>query len=571
MSLIPSFSSLRESYVNMTRRFPTACCFAIALSIALIIMVIVEEYRGVPIYYCTAAFLLSLMLALWNEEYHNQRTVGIVTAVAHVLLLIDAIYLWNLDLSRFSVVLYIARAAVYVAFALGILFLSFYKEKNDIKSWNFTFRMIVALVLSFIIGGVMTGGIEGLLSGIQSLFNIKIDNKVYLIVSILFGQLLPMLLFLSRVPQGERKHDDTIIVSRFLTGTTRYLFIPLVTCYMLVLYGYLARILFSWELPKGTISWLVTAMMFGIIAVEFLLYPLMRSQESRPFERWVVRWFPILALPLVILMTVGIVRRFGDYGITVNRLYVLTLNLWFYAVCIGLFILKARRIHWIPLSFGAILLLTSAQPMNYCEIVKRHFKQKMTETIAQYQPEHLPMNRDEFNTWVNSLPEDVCNQVYDQLNYLNDFYKGQTTQWISDDVPLWRSYRNNNVETFFYETTANHITIPEGYHRLITNNEYVPIASTDNQNDSILIADSKTCLNDSILHLHTKGINNEDLYFEVNLEEFRRKKAQGIRPIYYAEKERSDSILLYFERLRISHDEDDNTSRVDTRVNVFFK
>ena len=137
MSLIPSFSSLRESMVNMSRRFPAACCFAIALSIALIIMVIVEEYRGVPIYYCTAAFLLSLMLALWNEEYHNKRMVWTVTAIAHILLLIDAIYLWNLDLSRFSAVLYIARAAVYVAFALGILFLSFYKEKNDVKSWNF--------------------------------------------------------------------------------------------------------------------------------------------------------------------------------------------------------------------------------------------------------------------------------------------------------------------------------------------------------------------------------------------------------------------------------------------------
>ena len=132
MSLIPSFSSLRESMVNMSRRFPAACCFAIALSIALIIMVIVEEYRGVPIYYCTAAFLLSLMLALWNEEYHNKRMVWTVTAIAHILLLIDAIYLWNLDLSRFSAVLYIARAAVYVAFALGILFLSFYKEKNDV-------------------------------------------------------------------------------------------------------------------------------------------------------------------------------------------------------------------------------------------------------------------------------------------------------------------------------------------------------------------------------------------------------------------------------------------------------
>jgi hypothetical protein len=109
----------------------------------------------------------------------------------------------------------------------------------------------------------------------------------------------------------------------------------------------------------------------------------MRSEDSKPFERWVIRWFPVLALPLVILMTVGIVRRLGDYGITVNRLYVLTLNLWFYAVCIGLFVLKARRIHWIPLSFGAILLLTSAQPMNYCEIVRRYLRQQISDVMIQ--------------------------------------------------------------------------------------------------------------------------------------------------------------------------------------------
>ena len=116
----------------------------------------------------------------------------------------------------------------------------------------------------------------------------------------------------------------------------------------------------------------------------------------------------------------------------------------------------------------------------------------------------------------------------------------------------------------------SHITIPEGYHRLVTNGEYDILSSTDNQNDSILIAASKTSLNDSILHLHTTGINNEYLFFEVNLEEFRRKKAQGIRPIYYPEKERGDSVLLYFERLRISHDYD-GTCYVDSRVNVFFK
>ena len=561
MTLIPSLSSLRESMVKVSRRFPAACTFAFLLAFALILMVITDEFRGVAIYYLTAGFLLSLMLSLWAEEYHNKRVVWTVTAIAHILLLIDAIYLWNLDSSRYSMALFIARAAVYVALILGILFLPFYQAKNDVKSWNFTRRMIIAMVLAYLVGGVMTGGIELLLLGIQSLFDIHIEDKLYAIVSILFALLLPLLLVLSRVPEGERKHDETILVSRFLTGTTRYLFIPLVVCYMVVLYLYLARIVFSWELPNGTITWLVTIMMFGIIAIEFLLYPTMRSEDSKPFERWVVRWFPILALPLVILMTVGIVRRLGDYGITVNRLYVLTLNLWFYAVCIGLFVLKARRIHWIPLSFGAILLLTSAQPMNYCEIVRSHLRQQVSNVVAQYKPEHLPMNQQEFDSWMKTLPEDVQTATQSRLKYLDSYYNKETETWIDKDVSLWGDYsKKTDVEDedFLYEPDTHYITLPEGYHLLIPyRNEYS-------------FTGSRNRLNDSILQISTTGLQDENLFFEVNLEEFRRKKAQGICPIFCTEKTRGDSIVLYFERLQIRRYEDDEND-IEYRANLFFK
>ena len=561
MSLIPSISSLRESMVNVTRRFPVACIFAVLLAFALIIMIWCEEYRGVAVYYLTAGFLLSLMLSLWAEEYHRPRVVWTVAIAAHALLLIDTVILWNSVSTRFNYALYIARSAVYVALILGILFLSFYKEKNDVKAWNFTRRMLIAVVRSFLIGGVMTAGIEGLLAGIQGLFNIEIDSKLYASLAILSGLLLPLLLLLSRVPEGDGKHDTSVITSRVLTGTTRYLFIPLVACYMLVLYLYLAKILFTWELPKSSISTLVTVMMFGIIAIEFLLYPAMRSEGSKTFERWVVRWFPILALPLVILMTVGIVRRFSDYGITVNRLYILTLNLWFYAVCIGLFVNKARRIHWISLSFGAILLLTSAQPMNICEIVKRHYKQQINDVMAQYKPEKLPMSSDVYKQWMQSLPEDVALRTRDQLRYLDNNYKDQTSVWLEDDVPMWwfpSSKEEEEKEFFSYRSSNNYVLLPQGYKCLFSKdrNYYEP---------------SDKSINDSIFTLTAEGMVEEKLTFEINLNEFERKKGQGIdsNPLYFREKQRGDSVILTFDRLII--DGDSQKVTISYRARIFYK
>ncbi len=543
MSSFLSLPALRESMINVFRRFPAACGFAIGLSVALIIMVFTDEHRGVPIYYFTAGFLLSLMLALWNEEYRHTRVFWTVTVAAHVLLLVDAIILWNAVDSYFDTELFIARSAVYVALILGILFLPFYGESSDIKSWNFTRTLLIALVLSFIIGFVMSSGAGILLYGVQSLFGIKIDEEFFEVLLILLYQLLPMLLFLSRIPEGERKHDESILTSRFLTGTVRYLFIPLVACYMLVLYGYLAKIILTWELPNGTISWLVTIMMFGIIIIEFLLYPTMRSDDTKGFERWVVRWMPLLALPLVILMTVGIVRRFDDYGITVNRLYILTLNLWYYVVCIGLFVLQARRIHWIPLSFGALLLLTSAQPMNYCEIVKRHMRQKVENLFAQYQPKSLPMNDEAYDAWLQSLPKDTREQAQSLLYYLKRNYNGQTETWIDETVYI-------NRELFFdppaedlidYKAPNSYIALPQGYSRLKIS-------------EHSIYDDLQYSSYDSIFSFTPLGIDDEKLSFDINLNELKRKQQQDIYPIYYEEKTRGKDILLSIDRLYIFHD-----------------
>lgn len=530
---------------NVLRRFQAACFFAIGLSIALIYMVLAEDVCGPFIYYFTAGFLLSLMLSLWNEEFHNKRVLWTIAVAAHALLLVDAFILWNAVDSYFDTELYIARTALYVALILGILFLPFYSESNDVKSWNFTRRLLIAFLISFLIGMVMTMGIGILLWSMQNLFGLDIDDKVFETIIIIFYQFLPMMLFLSRIPQGESKHDTSIVTSRFLTGTTRYLFIPLVACYMLVLYGYLVLILINWELPQGTVSWLVSYMMFGIIIIEFLLYPTMRKDDTRGFERWVVRWFPLLALPLVILMTVGIVRRFNDYGITVNRLYILTGNLWYYVICIGLFILKARRIHWIPLSFGALLLLTSAQPMNYCEIVKRNIRSKIDSLIAQYTPEQLPMEQPAYDAWLLSMPKETRKEAQSLLDYLHRNYNNQTGKWIDEMVYINKdvSFGETNYPAFSYKSPHDYIELPDGYRKLQKESG----ASVSGYDDNYL--------NDSTFVLRTTSIDDNPISFEININELKRKTKQNDSPVYFPEESCGDSIIVTFGRFEYIEDE----------------
>ena len=465
-----SFQNLRDKTRKMVTEFTLPCIFAVLLAVSLVTMIITEDYDGAVAYYFTAAYLLSLMLKLWADEVTNKRMALGVSIAAHALLLADAIVLFVRDSGDIEISTYIAHSAVYLALVLGIFFLPFVREKNDIASWNFVRSLIAPTAVSFLIGGVMTAGVGLLIMGIGQIFNIEIEAKVYWTVAVLFMQLLPMLLLLSRIPMDEERHDRKPFVSGFLNGTTRYLFIPLTCLYILVLYVHLASILVTWELPNGAVSMLVSIMMCGIILVEFLLYPTIQSGAAKRFEALIVKWMPIAALPLVMLMTVGIVRRFDDYGVTANRLYLLTLNLWFYIVCIGLFVTRARRIHWVSLSFCALLLLTSAHPFNYFELVRKSMTAKIEALIEKYPPAAMPMkSRDEVHQWVSTLPEDQRSTAYSQLCYLLRYYNRDNIKDLVKDTYLYGEYDDSDDgkcrEQLFSYTTEDsvNIDIPDGY------------------------------------------------------------------------------------------------------------
>lgn len=183
----------------------------------------------------------------------------------------------------------------------------------------------------------------------------------------------------------QEKHNTRPLQHSFFNGVIHYLFLPLTGGYLIVLYIYALRILINWELPIGWVSWLVITLMTGCIVIEFGLYPSRMAQQKRT-DNLIARWLPLFVLPLLFLMTIGIIRRFNDYGVTINRLYLITLNIWCYFVCITLIIIKAKRISWIPISFSLVFLLTSVLPVNYASITRQIIQKEVNQTIIHQKP-----------------------------------------------------------------------------------------------------------------------------------------------------------------------------------------
>ena len=499
MNLSSAPQAIVRAFQMCVKRFPVSAAFVTALSLFLVFNIIdegdllEESLIDAICYYLSVGFLLSLTLHLWQEEGRERRTVLIVNTVAHLVLLADAIYIYCLleDTSSHHDDVWVAHIAVIFSLWLSLFFLSFFKEKDNIASWNFTMRLIVNAIICYMIGGIMWGGFSLLLTSFNILFGIDIDSKWYLVIGVLTGLLLSSWLFLGRIPNGKDKHDRMPVNSGFLNAVMRFLFLPLVGLYIIVLYIYAIQILVKWELPDGWVSWLVVASMAGLIIIEFGLYPVRKAQD-RKADNLIARYLPIVILPLLLLMTVGIARRFSDYGVTINRLYLITLNAWFYFVCIALFLTRARRINWITISFALIFMLTSAFPINYFSITRNYLESRISKTL---EGKHLPLTEKQYEVLLKKMPKEEAILLNDQLCYLDNTFGRSVTEAYVKDTVYYSFYDyeyldtpNDNEERVYIDNNCENyvIDIPEGYKRMMK--VYTPTVTIANGQNTVKIA-----------------------------------------------------------------------------------
>lgn len=463
---------MKDTMQNVWRRFPLTVIWLVLLTAYAIWRCWTksphnEEQTVAILYGLGVAVVLATALSLWGEEVKRPSLRWWITLAAHLLLMVDTVYLFTHPEAVSRAETLIGHLSVVAALAVAFFYAPFFREKDDLPVWNFTWRTFLWFCISFLTGSILTAGLLALVGSFHWLFGLQVAEQWYSTLAILTLLTTPVLLFLARIPEGEEKHSDVAVISKYLIFVIRYLFVPLMALYLIVLYIYGLLILIHWELPNGGVGWLVSALMAGCIIVELGLYPVMRSGEGKPFERWIVRWLPVLILPLLLLMTVGTVRRLSDYGITPPRLYLLTFNLWCYAVCIGLFVGRARRIRWIMTSLAAVFLLTSALPVNYTTISLRVRRHKLDRLIGNTLPADLPMDEEALATWFHSFDGRQQCQIHDELDILLDIdprsvadlttiTRTNILPWAGDEA---LEEENRSVQLAFDSPFA----VPEGY------------------------------------------------------------------------------------------------------------
>ncbi len=426
-------------------RFPLTVAFAVALTACMMFLEYkgynypAEKWRFFISWYPSTGLLLSLSLSLWLEEHVGKWGYKVAVALIHLAWIgLSVLLMSNSDVLDYAPYNFVIAALITVLVLL-LLVTSFFRDKTDVAFWNFSLRSAGAVATALVVSGIVCGGLELLTVAIDKLFGVFVSSHSYSNIAILSFCLLAPILIIQGIPGGTLKHDDKPMpMQRLIENAVTKLFMPIAAAYLVTLYCYAAKILFTWQLPDGWVSWLVTASMAAMLILFMMVYPYVEkaSQSTSGWNRMAVKFItdrmPLLMLPLLLLMSIGIARRISDYGITILRVYLMVFNLWCYAVCIILIIKRNAGIMWIPVSFVVAFAVITLLPVNVSTCVRKNLTSKVTAMLQENGWNGAAMSDDEYGKFLSTLDKAVSHKLDSRIDYLKRQFSRQSVEDIID-------------------------------------------------------------------------------------------------------------------------------------------
>ncbi len=186
--------------------------------------------------------------------------------------------------------------------------------------------------------------------------------------------------FLAGVPTDFSALESDHSYPKGLKIFTQYVLIPLMTIYLTILLVYEIKIILIWSLPKGIVSSLILGYaVFGILSL-LLIHPI-KDAPGNGWMRLFSKFFYLMMIPLVTLLTLAIAKRIGNYGITEPRFVLIALAVWLTGITIYFLLSKKQNIKVIPISLCLLALGITYGPQSASSISRYSQTARLTHLM----------------------------------------------------------------------------------------------------------------------------------------------------------------------------------------------
>ncbi len=271
-------------------------------------------------------------------------------------------------LGDFSAYSAIYRHMLWTAAAyLLVLLIPFYRASEEEEYWHYEASLAFGFAIAVIWAFALFAGISAAFAGIDYLLAVKVPAEAYLRLWIVMAGFVGVAIFLAAVPADLGEVRNSAPQSKLLDGFIRFILVPLVVLYLVILYVYAGKIILQGSWPKGGVAGFILGFSgVGIVAYQ-LTYGFAGTATATLQARFRKYFFPCV-LPLTVVLFLSVWRRISEYGVTETRYFGVTAALWLAAVSLYYIFSRKKDLRVLPASVCLVLLLASFGPWGALSI-----------------------------------------------------------------------------------------------------------------------------------------------------------------------------------------------------------
>ncbi|WP_407425239.1 DUF4153 domain-containing protein [Treponema sp.] len=212
-----------------------------------------------------------------------------------------------------------------------------------------------------------------------------------------------------------------------------YIFLPVFTVLLLILYAYLIKALVLLTLPNGQINWFVSfASCFFILS-----YFILREFENLPAVRFFYRFGAFAFIPLICVQIPAFFIRVNAYGFTGYR-YSSLLFIIFSVLTIALtFIKKGKFTKYSLLLLAFFILLDTLSPCNLIDMAYKSQYGRMMNVLEKY--EMFNKEKDALSEYDREKIEQIIEDddrasLYSAYRYITGTSEIPDPQWMMEKI-----------------------------------------------------------------------------------------------------------------------------------------
>ncbi|MFL5402399.1 MAG: DUF4153 domain-containing protein [Gemmatimonadales bacterium] len=280
------------------------------------------------------------------------------------------------------------EAIRYFQFSMGLHLLAatlpVLGQRETNAFWQYNRHLFLGFLRATVFSFVLYIGLVIALLALDKLFGVDVPAELYGRLYLVVVFVINTGIFLAAVPRGLRELAGDTSYPRVLKVFAQYILTPLVFTYLLILLAYLVKIVGGGEWPSGWIGWLVSSVAVAGLLGFLLVHPL-RNDAGEAWIRTYTRWLFIGLIPAAVVLLVAFWKRVLPYGLTEPRLLGVLLGFWLLAIAVSYTMRQGAGIRRIPVTLGALLLVTLYGPLSVTSLSVSSQSRRLTRLVSAHQ------------------------------------------------------------------------------------------------------------------------------------------------------------------------------------------